>query len=367
MSLRDKFKRSDVPEEESQNVGMTSSENLSKEERKALKKAKRSGFTETIEDDYDESDRTLADSEAHRDVIYTPPSTIKQIWICYMTQMKRFTKERTIWTLLLLLALIPVAYYVMSKALSVLGMETSGVINVFIAMPLIGMPIITMFICANVCGSMLPREYNERTVYFTLPLPLSRFAFYIGKFFAGVTLVWGVIAAAYGISVLLALFVGDADVAYSTPLFTSLMIILCGSFFFCAFVYMLSAASKRGAAMKSMLILIVGLPILVIAVNVMVNLESFASMKGILEPLCDVMMYLPILTPDLALAYLGVSPITLFIGIDWISLVAFVGGVAGELVPIELTMNAYVISVVSIVLGVLCLIRGFFKIRRRDM
>ena len=86
MSLLDKIKK-DVSEEEIQTVDQQATENLTKEERKALKKAKRTGFTETIKDDYDDSDRTLADSDAHRDVVYTPPSTIRQIGICYMTQM----------------------------------------------------------------------------------------------------------------------------------------------------------------------------------------------------------------------------------------------------------------------------------------
>ena len=349
-------------------VGTQSEQGHTDNDPKGSKRSKKRGrFTETIKDDYDESDRTISDSEAHRDVVYELPSTAKQIWICYMTQMKRFTKERTIWTLLILLALIPVAYFGMSKLTSLLGMTSSNVINVFIAMPLVGLPVISMFICANVCGSMLPSEYNERTVYLTLPLPLSRFAFYIGKFFAGLTLVWGVISAAYGISILLALFAGDADVAYSPPMFTSLMVALGSSFSFCAFVYMLSAASKRGAAMKSMLLLIVVLPILVLIVRALPGMESMSSIKGILEPLSDMVMYLPVLGPDIALAYLGLSPISTTMGLNWISLIAFANMISGNLLDIGLSMNAYVMTAVAVVIGILCLVRGFFKIRRRDM
>ena len=346
-----------------------SEQELTRAERKALKKSKKKKgkFTETIEDDYDESDRTLLDSDAHRDVVYELPSTAKQIWICYMTQMKRFTKERTIWALLILLAFIPLVYRGMARLLSSMGSESSNVINIFISMPLMGMPVIVMFICANVCGSMLPREYNERTVYLTLPLPLSRFAFYIGKFLAGLTLVWGVITAAYGISILLALFSGNADVAYSSPMFTSLMIILGSSFFFCSFVYMLSATSKRGAAMKSMLILIIGLPLLIVIASVLPNLESMSSFKGVLKPLADALVYLPVLGPDLALSYLGLSPISLMIGINWVSLTAFVNGLSMGFVSIEYSMNAYLMTLVAVGLGILCLIRGFLKIKRRDM
>ena len=190
---------------------------------------------------------------------------------------------------------------------------------------------------------------------------------YIGKFFAGLTLVWGVISAAYGISILLALFAGDADVAYSPPMFTSLMVALGSSFSFCAFVYMLSAASKRGAAMKSMLLLIVVLPILVLIVRALPGMESMSSIKGILEPLSDMVMYLPVLGPDIALAYLGLSPISTTMGLNWISLIAFANMVSGNLLDIGLSMNAYVMTAVAVVIGILCLVRGFFKIRRRDM
>lgn len=364
MSLRDKFKRSDVPEEESQNVGMTSSENLSKEERKALKKAKRSKFTETIEDDYDESDRTLADSEAHRDVIYTPPSAIKQIWICYMTQMKRLTKEKSIWLLVILLALMPVIYILINKFM---GLAPSHITNISLALPLFGMPVITMLICSAVCGSMLPREYNERTVYLSMPLPMSRFTFYISKFVAGLTLCWGVIAAAYGISTLLVMLYSGTDETYTGAMVKSLLIMFASTFAICSFVYMLSASSKRGATLKALILLVVGIPIIPVIVWV---LPSFEAMSSVVEPLTtvgDVLQYLPVLGPDLALYNLGESPFAAMLGMKCISLPSFASMAVSTMIPIRLTADATIMCIVSVVIGVLCLLRGYRKIKRRDM
>ena len=239
---------------------------------------RKSAPVETIKDDYDEAERTLSDADAHRDVSYELPSNIKQIWIAYLTQMKRFTKEKTVWGLLVLLALIPIIYIVLINNL--MEVENSHVTNIYISTCLMAMPIISMFICTTVCGSMLPREYNERTIYFSLPLPMSRFAFYIGKFFAGLTLCWGVITAAYGISILMALM-GGTDATYSGPLFKSLLVMMASTFFFCAFTYMMSAHSKRGSSMRAILFLAIALPALIILVKFLPNVEALSSFKGI--------------------------------------------------------------------------------------
>ena len=321
---------------------------------------RKSAPVETIKDDYDETERTLSDADAHRDVSYELPSNIKQIWIAYLTQMKRFTKEKTVWGLLVLLALIPIIYIVLINNL--MEVENSHVTNIYISTCLMAMPIISMFICTTVCGSMLPREYNERTIYFSLPLPMSRFAFYIGKFFAGLTLCWGVITAAYGISILMALM-GGTDATYSGPLFKSLLVMMASTFFFCAFTYMMSAHSKRGSSMRAILFLAIALPALIILVKFLPNVEALSSFKEPLSALGDLLLYLPVAGPDLAMASLGQPVISAMFNMNCLSLLAF-----GQLMtPITMDMNAIVMILTSRVLGIACLAGGFFIIRRRDM
>ena len=363
MSLLDKIKM-DVSEEETQTVDQQVTENLTKEERKALKKAKRTGFTETIKDDYDDSDRTLADSDAHRDVVYTPPSTIRQIGICYMTQMKRLTKEKSIWLLVILLGLMPVIYILINKFM---GMASSHITNISLALPLFGMPVITMLICSAVCGSMLPREYNERTVYLSMPLPMSRFSFYISKFVAGLTLCWGVIAAAYGIATLLVMLYSGADVTYTTAMVKSLLIMFASTFAICSFVYMLSASSKRGATLKSLILLVVGLPIIPVIVWVLPSFEAFSSVAEPLTTVGNALQYLPVLGPDLALYNLGESPFAAMLGMKCISLPSFAAMAVSTMAPITLTADATIMCIVSVLIGILCLFRGYRRIKRRDM
>ena len=348
----------EVFQEDVENVSSVDDQNLTRKERKALKKARRSA--PTITDAYDESDRTLSDSEAHRDVSYELPPTIKQIWICYMTQMKRFTKERTVWTMLILLLLIPVFYFVSTKYI---GVPVSHITNVFLSVPLFAMPVVVAFICSSTCGTMLPREYNERTIYLSLPLPISRFAFYIGKFLAGFSLCLGVVTAAYGISVLLALTVGNTDVSYTGAMFSSLLVMVCTVFFYCSFVYMLSAKSKRGATLKALILLMVVLPILVAAPYIMMSIEQLAPYKSTLEAIGGILLYIPVTGPDYALNMLGSSGIAQFFLFDVLSVLSFVKMLAG----ISFNMNLILFCGISVILGLVCLLAGYFKIKRRDM
>ena len=331
-----------------------------KVERGLLRKSKKSKVTETIEDDYDESDWTSSDADAHRDVSYELPPTIKQIWICYMTQMKRFTKEGTVWTMLILLMFIPVFYFVATK---LIGVPTSHITNVFLSLPLFGMPLIATFICSSVCGTMLPREYNERTIYLSLPLPMPRSALYVGKFLAGLSLCIGVITAAYGISILLALTVGNTDETYTGAMFSSLAVMLSSAFFFCSFVYMLSAKSKRGATLKALILLVAILPILISVPSILMIIDSLEPYRLMIELIEDILIYLPIVGPNLALNLLGDSGLAWYFMMDNLSAISFANAIGA----ITLDLNAIVMCIVAIVLGILCLLRGFMKIKRRDM
>ena len=315
---------------------------------------------DTMDDDLYETGRTLDQTDAHRDVTYELPSWTSQTITCYMTQMKRFTKERKAWMILALVVMIPVLYIGLS---SLVPLPYSHVTNIFLTIPLFALPVISMFLSSNVCGSMLPREFNERTVYLSLPLPMSRSSFYLGKFLAGFSLTLGAIVAAYGVSILLALTVADTDVTYSAAMFTSLGVTMCSVFFFCAFTYMLSARSKRGASMKSMMLLLVAIPMVCIVIYILPSIEQLEPYKGVLTVFGGVIKYVPVFGPDVALNILGLSGMFEFIGMDHLSLYSF----ASNFSSMKLDVGAASVSVIAVLLGILCLIRGFMRINRRDM
>lgn len=320
---------------------------------KAQKKAKRYG--EAINDAYDESERTISIEDAHRDVVYELPSTAKQIAQCFRIQMKRFTKQKAIYFLLVLLALMPVIFFLIKSLVEPDPMEGAHNINEYIATFLVFMPIMSTLICSILCGSMLPQEFNERTVYLSLPLPMSRKAFYYGKFLSGFVLAAGVISAAYGIAILVSMLYTTNG--YTSEIFKSLWMCLCGAFFMCAFAYMLSARSKRGSSMKPFLILFIGIPALALGLK-------YLSKKISVEIFGSIASYFPTFSVDLGLAHLG-TPVG---GIPYIGFWGLLKSFGlGNLIDMSFGTDLIIMSVVTIILGILCLICGMRRISRRNM
>ena len=186
----------------------------SKAEKKAAKRA-----ANMVDDSYDESFREITDHEAHRDVVYELPSYMSQVKECFMIQMKRYTKQKVMWFAVILLALIPLLFFLFEKVESLKGMlPVTEVTNIYIASLLVFMPIIIPLLASIACGSMLSQEFNERTVYLSLPLPMPRSAFFLGKFLAALVLIEGVLTAAYGLCMILAMTVTTKT--YTREIFT---------------------------------------------------------------------------------------------------------------------------------------------------
>ncbi len=334
---------------------------MSREERRAEKAARKAAKAEArlgekIEDAYDESERTLSHEEACRDSVYTTSGTLAQIWICYMTQMNRFTKQRTVWLMAILLILMPVIYYLMISRDIIANAEVA---NTTMATILTLLPILAALMATVTCAAMLPTEFNERTVYLSLPLPVTRGAFYIGKFLSGLSLAAGTVFAAYGIALLLSM--GGAE-AYTGPIVQSMILVLCGTFFFCAMTYMFSAKSKRGAVLKTLLIMVVGLPGLAMVIAYLLSMFDATSFSHILG-------YFPCFSFDLALLYLGPNMMGMSSGASLYSLVDMLSMMSGQqLIPgFTVGSSIGIMCLVCVILGILCLIHGNRVIARRDM
>ena len=142
---------------------------MSRKEAKAKKKMAKK-YSESVADSYDETSREISDHEAHRDVVYKLPSKMRQIMECFMIQMKRYTRQKVIWVSVVLLLLIPTLFFLFENVEALDGMlPTTDVTNIYIASLLEFMPLITPLLACIACGSMLSQEFNERTVYLSLP------------------------------------------------------------------------------------------------------------------------------------------------------------------------------------------------------
>ncbi len=336
---------------------------MSRADRRAEKAAAKAAKAEAklgekIEDAYDDSDRTLSHDEACRDSVYALPSPLKHIGVCYMTQMKRFTKQRTVWLMAILLIAIPVAYYILKGQGFI---EPFGIANTTMGTILVLLPIMSALMATVTCASMLPTEFNERTVYLSLPLPVSRRSFYVGKFLAGFSITAGTVLAAYGISLLVS--ISEGGDAYTGPMLTSLVLALCGIFFLCALAYRISAKSRRAAVLKILLMMLVAIPGLAIVLAYLltkvpeIDLTAYNFIFG----------YFPCFAPDLAIVNLG-APV--FMGSNiWASLYGIlqVFGIQAYIPGFNLGTSPAIMCIVSVVIGLLLLESGYRKIARRDM
>lgn len=318
---------------------------------KSDKKVKKEAETEQIVDAYDESERTLHVEDAHRDVVYSLPPVTKQLAAVYMTQMKKFTKQKIMWLLLVLLILMPIAFFAI-HSINKEMFGSSGVMNVYMATILCALPVMSMFIASIVCGTMLPQEFNERTVYLSLPLPLNRSVFYYGKFLAGLTLAIGIISAAYGIAAALAVMYTTSY--YSNELLVSYLIGILAVFNYCAFSYMLSSKSIRGSSMAPLILLLVVLPIIILIL-------AYAFSKIGLDGVVGALGYMPIFGSDMSICMMGYPAPGMYF--------SFVGLLNVDAIVPQFSVgsSSAIMAGVSIVLGLICLFIGQKIIERRDM
>ena len=302
----------------------------------------------TIADQYDESSRVLTDEEAHRDVKYELPSFFTQMIQCFIVQMKRYARQKMIWICLICLLLIPVGYFAISSIVPPGEMlPDTDVANIYMAGLLSVGPMLIPLLASVSCGSMLSQEFNERTVFLSLPLPMSRSAFYVGKFLAGLALIEGTVAAAYGISALIAM--KETQSMYTSMMFSSFLLALFYTFFCCALSYALSTKMKRGSSMVPFVLLFLVLPL--IAVILMIYGGS--------DFLSTILSYTPCLAIDMAENMLGNVMVLSGPGVYKMMFSSHAMYV--------LSTNNLLMNAISFIISVILLALGYKAIKGRDM
>ncbi len=312
----------------------------SKAEKKAAKKS-----AVTINDQYDESSRQLTDEEAHRNVSYELPSFGTQVRQCFKVQMKRYTRQRIMWVCVILLALMPVIYLGLKTAKLLL--PNTQVANIYMATLLCFGAAIIPLLSAIACGATLSQELNERTVFLSLPLPMSRSAFYLGKFLAGLLLIEGTISAAYGIAVIISML--ETTSMFTSMIFESFILALTFGLFCCAISYAMSTKLKRGSTMLPFIVIFIVLPVIGIVVSGYSGVEF-------LESLCK---YIPTYEMDMAINSLGN---TAAISVTGIASAMFFG-----LSMVTYSDNNMAVAAVSVIISIVLLYAGYIVIKRRDM
>lgn len=281
-----------------------------------------------------------SDDEAHRNVRYEGTSSIKRLLWIFMAQMKLFSKNKWTFILLFMAVLMPLVIIAVPDLKDLaLGMCAGS--TAYIGTLLCMMTFMVCFFTAFLCGTQIPNEFKDRTAYMSMPLPVTRLEFYLGKYLAGLVLCLGAFLLAFGFAVILAMM--EYEAFFSDEIASALMSTIVAIFAISATAYCIGSFMKRGSAIVPLILMFFLLPIVCFLVYINNSV--------------DAMLLLPCFLPDNIIATLG-SQASISIGGFFITALG-----------IDLPSTADIGSsmLISIIWGMAFLALGAFKMSRREM
>ncbi len=291
---------------------------------------------------WEDSGYRMSDEEAHRDSVYHIPNQFMQIVAVFKTQMALYSKRKSIYLVLVMAIMIPIIYVLIKDLIefgTISEASGTGLIGALLSM----LPFIMGIFTANLCGSVMPSEFTERSAYMNMALPMSRTAFCLGKYLAGVVIAIGVFVFAYGMAmagslVTYSFFDEDALGRSFAMMFLSILV-------YTSFTFTIGCFLKRGSTIVSFILIAIVLPVI----------ELYMYLNNYIDTSAFILF--PNLLPDMACFTLGSSITMSPVGVLNV-LVHFVD-------PAELPLLTS--AAISIVWAVAFLALGIFAIERREM
>ena len=280
-----------------------------------------------------------SDAEAHRDVVYDGGSPVKRIAGVFMNQMKLFSKNKWTFVSVFAAALIPILILgvdVFAESLKSVSPNPTSYIGTLLCL----MSVMVCLFTSVLCGLQIPLEFKDRTAYMSLPLPVSRLEFYLGKYLAGFVLCLGVFLMAFGFATLMA--TREYDVFFTDEIASALLCTVVAIFMFSATAFCLGCFAKRASSRLPMLLMFVVLPLISLIVYLKYDLEAALMM--------------PWLLPDAIVMKLGGAMSYSVIGL-------YATGMDTSLI----TDNMTLMIALGIVWGIAFLALGAYKMNRREM
>ena len=250
----------------------------------------------------------------------------RPILTSFRDQMRTLSRSAAVLFFFLLVPVIPLLYLPVA---AIIGPVQSA--NVEASHILFALPVVSMASASVVCGSIIQ---GRRTEVQTASL--------VGRFLAGLTIPMAVVCGAYGVA--FAISAMTCPMAYTGLFLASLGVALAGTFFFCAFSFMMGI--RFGDGMLSFFLLAIAMPA--------VCLLIFWAVPG----LAPAIGCLPVFSADLALNILGGAGLSL----DGLMSVA----IEGRLGSFVAGADSVIMSALSAALGLACVAAGCRWARRRD-
>ncbi len=263
------------------------------------------------------------------------PSQLSQMGSVFSVQMRLFFKSKIVYVFLILALLIPViAYY------DILGRLYGK--NDTIAGLLMALPIMMAIIAPMLSGRILSSEFRNKTAFMMFPLPVSRSAFYFGKFLASLVLSLSIFSLAYGLAILSGMDSGIS--AFPSDFIGSYIMAVAGVFAVSATAYGLGTMFRRGSVPVTVVITL-GIPFLYAAIMVLYSTQIPSAIQDYLKLLPQFDGYQALLTMDAAFTFVG-QPLDSYLMSD---------------------LSSYLYIGVAFAWGVLFLALGLLKIIKKEL
>ena len=279
---------------------------------------------------------SATDEEAHRNVVYDGSSPVKRTFAVFMNQMKLFAKSRWV-VILMFAALLMPAVVICSPDVKDFILSISPGSTAYIGTLLSLLGLMMAFFTAVLCGTQIPREFSDRTAYMSMPLPMTRLEFYVGKYLAGFVLCLGVFLMAFGFAIVLAM--SEFDTFFSDQIAKAVAGTVVAIFAYSATAFCVGAFMRRGSALIPMLLMLVVLPFIALSIR-----ED-----------CEWIQLLPCFLPEAVVGTLG----------------ALLSTLGGQLMPffdtLYITDSIWTIAGISLVWGIAAFVLGAIKMMRREM
>lgn len=289
---------------------------------------------------WDDTGYRATDDEAHRNVTYNIPPMMNQTITMFMVQMRLFAKEKWTYLMIVVALAIPVAVLAAHDTIVVvfssMFMTSLEFSNGFIAGCLSMMPLLMGLFTSITCGTQIPSEFKNRTAYMNISLPMSRTAFYFGKYLAGFVLSLAIFVFAYGMALATSTMYYDeffTDLLTESLLFTVVAVFVYTSTAFCIGCFM-----RRGSSMVPFILMAIVLPGVAVLVSVYTDTSTLMSM--------------PFFLCEGALGILGAG-----------------GSASAGLIGIDMMdmTSMWTMVGIGLVWGILFLALGLVKTKRREM
>ena len=303
---------------------------------------KRFGFSKKEEDrkgTWGDTGYHATDEEAHRDRRYRIPSFVTQTGTMFMVQMRLYSKMKWTYFMLFMAILIPIITIVLDEVFDAMAMEL-GSSTAYIGMLLSMMPIVLGFFTAVLSGPSIGREFKDRTAYMSMPLPISRVSFYLGKYLAGFVLSLGIFMFAYGMAVATAM--SHYDYIFADLIGESMLVMTVSLFAYSATAFCIGAFTRKPSTLTPFVLMTFVLPAVLMIIHLRYDVEA--------------LMLLPCFLPDVTVSILGspiIGSVSGFFSMAGVSLVD-----VGEL---------WTMVGIAVVWGIVFLLIGMVRTMRREM